>query len=409
MLFTSPGFDLVVFITPSENPLEKARKTLHKRFPNIKEECFSDSLILKSLMIDEVMDIRPYSGYGYESIMSNLEELEGIELHPLVKCVFNRFAFITRVMDCFLKACENLSEPLGFKQDFSVNGTSKISKIYCDQWLEEMTYTMSLLAKLGEKSSSKILRAMNKFNRQFKYLFRAIDLFSSEAEKLIGNNLSVFSEYYDEHYGGQFDKELGNLKSLMSLEFGYANQYLMMLINAKNEDLLPLLKNPMVSDKNAFNYYVDNICNAFKNQLGLNLRKNKAKDLLAELHDFPSGYQQMNDLLYTPTQNYSVTTENAKLLIEDLEVENFREQVNSLLWGRINPLDWDSVFSESEPVEVTDFRNDLPQDINEWIIDLASNWSEYYKNSCRNRDYDPLEVNAMLVTRLIALITSKQK
>lgn len=297
MLITSAAIDLVMFVTPSENPIDKARKILENKFPNIRESEFSDKFILKILGAEQVMDLRPYCE-DYPFIGSNLEKIEGDNLHPLAQAAFNHLAFSTRIMDCFIASCKGLMLSLDFEACSSGADFAKLTELYHTQWLRKISSIMPVVASIGKEDIAQSIQYIDP--TVFTSLQDAINAFSIEANKFTNGNMGAFYDYYDKHYKGQFDKELGNLKNYIGLDFGYAIQYIKMLSHAKNMNLLSSTLNPTLYSQDDFKRHSERLRDRFEKILGVRISIESACDLYSELHGFDIEHKELKEVLYLP-------------------------------------------------------------------------------------------------------------
>lgn len=403
MLFSKPEFDLVLLITPANNPVDRARKVLHKRFPNIKEQDFSDNFIAKAMSVDGWMDLRPCCEDPFSAASRNIANLDSCgEPHPLGQSAINHLAFITQIMDCFIKACESLSEPLNLGEDYSFYGSSNLSMLYYLQWLPMVTGLMSVIAGVKEDNMGKNVKALG-----YHALYEVIVRFSDEANNLVNDHLDEFYDYYDTHYGGQFDRELDNLKNYMGAEFGYAVQYINMLSFAKKSNLLPFTINPAISDKGELDLRVKSFCNAMHDEFGIVVKSGKAKDVYAELAGFSAGYQQMKNRLYRVGTKFDTETENERQF-HKLAISHY-----GLSEG--GPSDgvraWEMGFADVLPIgcdEVGVCEEEFMQHVHECLSDDASAWEMYYRDGENKTDFGTLMRRVEMITRLIALITTEK-
>lgn len=404
MLFSKPEFDLVLLITPANNPVDRARKVLHKRFPNIKEQDFSDNFIAKAMSVDGWMDLRPYCTDKFGSVGQNVAHLNSCgEPHPLAQSAINHLAFITQIMDCFIKACDSLSESLSLGEDYSFEGGSALSVLYYQKWLPVATAIMSLVASVKERRYEMPVKSL-----ACRALWGIITRFADEADGIVKNRLDAFYDYYDIHYGGQFDRELDNLKNYMGAEFGYTVQYINMLNFAKESNLLPFTINPAISDKGELSLRVKSFCNAMHDEFGVSVKSGKAKDVYAELAGFRAGYQQMKNRLYRVGATFDTETEN--------ERQFHKLAISHYGLSEDGPSDdvraWEIGFADVLPIgsdEVGMCEEEFIQHVHECLSDDASAWEMYYRDGENKTDFGTLMRRVEMITRLIALITTEKK
>jgi hypothetical protein len=421
MLFANPDFDLVLFITPTKNPIEEAQKTLHCRFPNIPEADFDESLVASMLGVDEFMDLRPYANELLPEVHRNLQCLGGKNLHPLAQSAFNHLAFVTRIMDCFVKACYALKDDLGLVQDFSVGSKDELAKSYYEFWLPAMTKVLSLISNVTDEDDDSRVDGT-----QLDSLYRAIETFATEATILLAGNLEEFYAYYDDNYSGQFDKELDDIKNHLVFDAMSAIHYIKMLGHAKNEGLLDFTLNPALSTKEDVESGSRKICDVMKNKCEIKIKPNKAKNLYAELMGFPSGYQQIRKRLYNEDKPYSLLSHPAKIMYEAsevfcrqtppepivnnktysiytcnfFEIKNWNEQFSILLRKG---------FSKASYSKYMPDRTDSRQDMYEWLCDSASCWQGCYEKELKDEVEGFMDESSRLMVMILATMTTENE
>lgn len=418
MLFANPEFDLVSFITPSDNPVTRAQKILHKRFPNIAESAFDEKSVANILGVDEWMDLRPYMDMDLPEVKKSIASLDGKVFHPLAQSASNYLAFITNSMDCFIKACEGLKDKLGFTENFSIGSQGQLAKLYYSNWLEPMTALLSSLASstMDDKSHAVDNVALNS-------LYRSLELFCDKAESLLRGNYEAFSVYYDENYGGQFYKELTELKSYLSFELGYTFHYTEMLIHAQKEGFLLYTLNPALSTKDDADNYSKDLCYTMKERFDVNVRSGKANDICSELIGFKAGYQQMKGNIFNGKKPFSLLSPPAETLRKATEQFSQRElpqsvadsQNQSLFSCHLDGADmWRVLFESSSRKGIQDFvvkENAVDgfepvMSTFNWISDAASAWRCYFEMGQPKEVREFLSETARVTMASIATMTA---
>lgn len=419
MLFANPDFDLVLFITPTANPVEDARKALHRRFPNIPEADFDEGTISSMLGVDAFMDLHPYANEGLPEVHRNIQALESKTLHPLAQSAFNHLAFVTNIMDCLVKACDALKDELGFPQDFSIDSQAPLAKIYYECWLPTMTKVLSLTSNMtGEGHELKVDR------EQLASLYRTIEMFAAEAMLLLKGNFESFYTYYDKHYSGQFGRELQNIKNHLVFDAMSAVHYIKMLGHAERDGLLPFTLNPALSTKEDVNSGSRKICDIIKKSFDITIKPSKAKDIYSELVGFPSGYQQIKKRLYNEDKPYSLLSHPAKIMHEAsksfcrqtlpesivndkkssiyashlFEVKNWNEQLKILIGKGIGKATYSKCMID---------RYDSCQDMYEWLCDSVSSWQRYYEMSLEDDVETFMDESSRLMVMILATMTTR--